>query len=142
MAETVFNRAKIEWLNADTDWIAADIRTLMVSGTITIDPDDVFIADFLAAGAQVELTDGTYARQTLGTKTVTQNDTSNRGEADAANIDYGSLDNETPTGLLVFRFVTNNADSLCISIHDTNFGTASNGAGYVVETTGNIIHIT
>ncbi len=142
MAETVFNRAKIEWLNADTDWVAADIRALLVSGAITIDPDDVFIADFMAAGAQVELTDGSYARQTLGTKTVTQNDASNRGEADCANIDFGALDNETPTGLLIFRFVTNDADSICISIHDTNFGSPSNGAGYVVETTGDVIHIT
>ena len=142
MAETVFNRTKIDWLNGDIDWIADSIRTLLVSGTVTIDPDDNFVADFIAAGAQVELTDGTYARQTLGTKVVTQNDASNRGEADAANIDFGALDNETPTALLVFRFVATDADSVCISIHDTNFGSASNGAGYVVETTGDIIRLT
>lgn len=142
MAETVFNVYKIEILNGDTDWIAADIRALLVSGVITIDPDDVFVADFLAAGAQVELTDGTYARQTLGTKTVTQDDAADRGEADSANIDFGSLDNETPSGILIFRFVTNNADSICISVHDTNFGVAANGAGYVVETPNDVIHIT
>ncbi len=142
MAETVFNRAKIDWLNADTDWIADSIRALMVSGVVTIDPDDVFVSDFIAAGAQVELTDGTYARQILGTKTVTQNDAANRGEADSANIDYGALDNETPTALLIFRFVSVDGDSPCISVHDTNFGSPSNGAGYVVETTGNVIHIT
>ncbi len=142
MAETVFNRAKIDWLNGDTDWIADTIRTLLVSGVITIDPDDVFVSDFIAAGAQVELTDASYARQTLGTKVVTQNDASDRGEADAANIDYGALDNETPTGLLVFRFVTVDTDSPCISIHDTNFGSPSNGAGYVVETTADVVRIT
>ncbi len=141
MAETVFNRAKIDWLNADTDWITASIRALLVRGAVVIDPDDVFVSDFIAA-PNVELTDGTYAQQILGTKTVNQNDTADRGEADSANIDFGALDNETPTAIVIYRFVTVPGDSPLISVHDTNFGSPSNGAGYIVETTGNVIHLT
>lgn len=137
MPETVFNRHKRDWLQADADFLVDTYRALLVRGSVTIDADDNFVSDFLAVNT--ELTDVSYARQTLGTKTVTQNDTDDRGDADCANIDFGSLDNETPTAMLIYRFVTVDADSPCMAVYDTNFGSASNGAGYVVETPNDIL---
>ena len=141
MAETVFNRFKAALANADDDWVTGDMRTLLVSGSVTIDPDDVSVADFIAAGSQVELTDGSYARVALTSEAVAQDDTNDRANLNAATIDYGALDNETPTAMLVYKHVDGtNANDLCVAVFDTGFGDPSNGAGYTITST-NIIRI-
>lgn len=140
MAETVYNRHKFEWFRADSDFLVDQYDALLLVGALTIDPDHVFVSNVLAANT--EATDASYGRVTLGTKTVTQVDASDRAEADCADIDFTTLDNETPTAIVLFRFVTVDGDSPVMSLHDTNFGVASNGAGYVVETPNGVVYIT
>jgi hypothetical protein len=107
---------------------------------VTIDPDHATVAAVLAANT--EATDGSYARQALGTQTNTQDDANNRANLDAATIDFGSLTNETPTAMLIFRQVTTDSDSVPVAIYDTNFGVVANGAGYTVTTPNDLIRIT
>jgi hypothetical protein len=139
MAETVYNAAKAGLMDGSIDLDTDDIRCLLLTGSVTIDPDHADVAAVVAANT--EASDGSYARQALTSETVTQNDTDNRGEFDAATIDFGSLDNETPTAALIFKFVTNDAGSTPISIHDTGFGTAANGAGYTITTPNDILRL-
>lgn len=127
----VFNRGKFIIADSSLVWTSDTIRALLVDSTYVYDPDDNFVSDI--AG---ELTDGSYARQTLGTKSVTEDDTGNQAIMLAAPIDFGALDNETPEGLVLFKLVTNDADSPVISFHDAGFGAAANGAGYVVNGEG------
>ena len=139
MAETVYNVAKAELMRADIDLEAGDIRALLLTGSVTINPDHATVA--AVVGANTEASDGSYARQALGSLTVTQDDTNDRAAFDAATIDFGALDNETPTAILIFLQVTNDADSVPLSIHDTGFGSPSNGAGYTVEIPNDILRL-
>ncbi len=130
MAETVYNVAKAGLFNGEIDLEADTIKALLLTGALSIDADHATVAAVLAANT--EASDGSYARQTVGTKAVSQDDANDRADWDSADIDFGSLDNETPTACLIYKEVTNDSDSIPISIHDSNFGTAANGAGYTV----------
>jgi len=137
MAEIVYNAAKAGLLDGTIDLDTADIRCLLLTGSVTIDADHATVAAVIAANT--EASDGSYARQALANETVTQNDTDDRAEFSADTIDFGALDNETPTAALIFKFDTNDAGSTPISIHDTGFGTAANGAGYTIEIPNDIL---
>lgn len=139
MAETVSNEYKAGLANGNEDWVNGDYRVLLLTGSVTIDPDHAFVAGVLAVNT--EASDASYGRVALASKTVTQDDTNDRANLDAATADFTTLDNETPTAMVVFRQVTNDSDSPWVSIHDTNFGTAANGAGYTVEFPNDVIRI-
>lgn len=139
MAETVYNAYKAGLARADEDWVNGDYRVLLLTGAVTIDPDHATVAAVLAANT--ETSDASYGRVALSSKTVTQDDANDRANLDAATADFGALDNETPTAMVVFRQVTNDADSIPVSLHDTNFGTTANGAGYTIEFPNDIIRI-
>lgn len=102
-----------------------------MDSTYVYDPDDNFVADISG-----ELTDGSYSRQTLGNKGVTEDDTNDEAVMTADPVDFGALTNETPAGIVLFKFVTNDADSPLISFSDAGFGATANGAGYVVNGEG------
>lgn len=137
--DTVYNAAKGAFAEALLDWEDDDIRSLLLVGSVTINPDHDTVADVLAANT--EASDGSYSRVALSGKTVTVDDANNRASLDCSAIDYGSLNNETPTAILIFKHITNDAGSLPISIHDTNFGDAANGAGYEVTIPTDVIRI-
>jgi hypothetical protein len=67
---------------------------------------------------------------------VTEDDTNDLASLDADPADFGALTNETPDAIIVFKFVTNDADSPVISYHNDGFGAVANGAGYVVRWEG------
>lgn len=140
MAETAYNVAKEGFFNGEIDLVANDIRTLLLVGAVTIDPDHLTVAAVLAANT--EAVEASYGRQTLATKVVTRNDTADRAEYSAATINYGALDNVTPTAMLVFKFITNDAASIPLSIHDTGFGSPANGAGYTIELPNGLLRLT
>jgi hypothetical protein len=140
MAETVYNVYKKGLADGDEDWPNADYRALLLTGSVTIDPDHATVAAVVAANT--EASDGSYARQALGTQTNTQDDANDRANLDAATIDFGALTNETPTAMLIFRQVTTDSDSIPVAIFDTNFGVTANGAGYTVTTPNDLIRIT
>lgn len=139
MAETTYNVYKKQLADGSEDWPNGDYRALLLTGAVSIDPDHATVAAVIAANT--EASDASYARQALGTQTNTQDDTNDRANLDAATIDFGSLDNETPTAMLIFRQVTTDSDSIPVSIHDSGFGTAANGAGYTVETPNDLLRI-
>ncbi len=139
MAETVYNVAKTQLMNGSLDLDTDDIRSLLFTGAVSINPDHATVQAVVAANT--EASDASYGRVALTTETVTQDDTNDRADFDAADISFGSLDNETPTACLIFKFVTNDTDSIPISIHDTNFGSAANGAGYTVTTANDILRL-
>ena len=142
MAETTFNRYKKGLADADDDWVVGDYRTLLLTGAVVIDPDDVTLADLIAA-PNVEASDASYGRVAFTSPTNTQNDTNDRADLDAATLDYTALDNETPTAMVVYRHVDGtNPNDLLVSIHDTGFGSPANGAGYTIQFPNDVIRIT
>lgn len=139
MAETTYNVAKTQLMNGSLDLDTDDIRALLLTGAVTIDADHATVAAVLAANT--EASDASYGRVALTTEAVTQDDTNDRADFDADDISFGALDNETPTACLIFKQVTTDSDSIPISIHDTNFGSAANGAGYTVTTPNDILRL-
>lgn len=141
MAETAANRYKAGLANADEDWVVGDYRSLLLTGVVTIDPDHATVANVLAVNT--EAVDASYGRVAFTTPTVTQDDTNDRANLDADTLDYGALDNVTPTAVVIYRHVDGtDANDLYVSTHDTNFGTAANGAGYTVVWPNDVIRIT
>ena len=142
MSETVYNVAKKQLVdgNLDLDSGGDDIRSLLLTGSVTINPDHATVAAVVAANT--EASDGSYSRVAATGEATSQDDTNDRAEFDINDLDYGALDNETPTAVLIYKFVTNDSDSIPISIHDTGFGAAANGAGYVVSFPNNVLRLT
>ena len=61
---------------------------------------------------------------------------------DADTLDFGALDNVTPTAMIVYRHVDGtNGNDLPVSFHDSGFGAAANGAGYEVQFPNDVIRI-
>ena len=125
----VFNRGKFIIADSSLSWTGDTIRALLVDSSYVFDPDDNFVADVSAD----EVSDASYARQTLAGKGVTEDDTGDQATLDADPIDFGALDVVTPEGIILFKFVTNDADSPLIGFSDAGFGAVANGAGYVVS---------
>lgn len=140
MVDSVYNVYKDGLAEADEDWPVGDYRALLLVGATTFDADHATVAAVLAANT--EASDVSYARQALTSKTATQDNTNDRANLDAATVDFGALNNETPTAMVIFRQVTSDADSPPVSFHDTNFGTPANGAGYTVEFPNDVLRIT
>jgi hypothetical protein len=142
MAEAAYNRFKKGLADADEDWPGGDYRSLLLVGALTFDAADVSLADVIATG-NTEASDGSYARVAYTTKVNTQDDVNDRADLGADTLDYGALDNETPTALITYRHVDGtNANDLPAGFHDTNFGTPANGAGYQVQWPNDAIRIT
>lgn len=139
MAETAYNVAKAELLRADIDLESADIRALLVTGATAFDPDHATITALLAA--RPEVSHGSYARQALASKTVTQDDANNRANFDAATVDFGALTGVTPTAIVFYLHVGADSSNIPISAHDTGFGITANGAGYTVPIPNDIARL-
>jgi hypothetical protein len=128
----VYNRGKFIIGDSSLAWLADSVRGLLVDAGYAYNADHNFVSDV----AGDEVADASYARQVLANKAVTEDDTNDEATLEADPIDFGALNNVTPEGLILFKFVTNDADSPLISYHDAGFGAAANGAGYVVNGEG------
>lgn len=131
MATIVFNRFKRDLINGDANFDGATWKALLTKTAGVTDPDLDFVADVLATAAD-EITVAGYSRQTLASKTVTLDDTGNRGLGDSDALSFGTLTaGETVTGMLIYREVTNDSDSPVYAWYDLT-DTATNGTAFVV----------
>lgn len=109
MASYWTNKGKKEIV--DRDATAADLRLLLVNtppASAGAAADLNFVADVSAN----ELSGTGYARKTLATKTITEDDTNDRAVFDCDDPSvYTALNAGTIAGAWVFRQVTNDADS-------------------------------
>lgn len=84
---------------------------LRSTGTYTLNPDHLFVADLFSNGA-VEITAGGYARATLSGQAVTQDDANNRAVLDFDDLVFGVLSaGQTVSAIAFFEFITNDAAS-------------------------------
>lgn len=129
MANFVYTHAKhliaTGALNLDT----ADLRALLVMSNTTTDTeeDKTTISGFTTLD---EYNGSAYARKTLGASTVTEDTGNNRSEVDVADFAWSALGAGTRSAqaMVVFAFVTNDADSVPIAFIDTGgFPFAGNG---------------
>lgn len=110
MASGLYNRGKFELGTGGTVWTTSDIRVLLVGTSFTFDPDHNVVGDISG-----EISTDNYARQAIGSPAVTENDTNDRVEYDLDDVLFESLGpgsgGPTVRGIVIYRHVTNDADS-------------------------------
>lgn len=122
----VFNKAKADLLKGDIDLVNDDMRMLILgpSNDATSNKDAAALDDLTLD----EPTDSNYARQSLSSQTVTQDDSNNRAEWDFADVTFGSNSGgDDYEALLVYKHVTDDTDSIPVAFFD-NFSTTPGGA--------------
>lgn len=122
MAAIVYNRGKTRILAGDTALDSSDIRMLLVTGTKTgaDNPDLNTVADLDAVSGVGIHTE----RLALASKTVTQDDTNNRANADAADLTFAASVGITVLAAVIYdEGGGTDATRHLLTYDDTNFGT-------------------
>lgn len=113
MATTVYNRGLDELRDFTSDTFMA---LLLNDAGYVPNKDHDFVAD-LTPGTN-EIAGAGYSRQTLATKTRTIDDTNDRITYDCDDLDFGTIAaGENVEAMVVYRFVTNDADSILIAYY-------------------------
>ncbi len=126
MASFVYDNAKEQFMlgTLDLDETGDDMRIIMVMSNSTADTekDKTTIVGGGGPFTTLDECDGAnYARKALASQTVTEDGANNRAEFDATNITWTALGVGTRQniGLVLFKFVTTDADSIPIAYIDT-----------------------
>jgi len=122
MASLLYNRGKKALVAGEVDWddnSTTTIRVLLVTPSYTPNADHAYVSDVTNESA------GTgYVRKDLTSRAVSQNDTNDRVECDAADITWTGLDCGTIAGAVVYKQVGGNdaspADDILIGFMDFN----------------------
>lgn len=99
-------------------WTSGTYRFLLLKGAgYTYSAAHDFVADLTPASNETALSG--YSRQTAGTKTRVIDDTLHRITYDCADPNFGSIAaGDTISAMVLYRFVTNDADSILIGYYD------------------------
>lgn len=131
----VFNRGKLQL--GEEAFSGLDLRCLLLQTAVpyVFDPTDNFVANVITGGV-VEISVSGYARQVLANIAATENDTDNRVEYEADEVQFTALAaGQTIDSAIVFEFVTNDADSPVISYYNL-VNTPTNGGNAIVQFDG------
>lgn len=128
MADTIYNRGIPQW---GAQFEAGVIKALLLKGAgYVVNPDHDFVADLAPGDNEAE--GAGYARETLTGKVQTIDDAANVVTYDADDPDFGPIvAGENITGMVVYREVTNDADSILLAYYELA-ATATNGTAFVV----------
>jgi hypothetical protein len=124
MANLVTNKLKFRVLSGSVN-LGSAVQKLMLLKSGTPNADDNFVAD-ITPGTN-ELSVAGYARVTLTTKSVTEDDTNDFAYMDADDVAFAALTaGQTITWAYLLEFVTNDADSFLEAAYDVT-DTPTNG---------------
>lgn len=110
------------------NWASDTIRVRLVASSFTPDQDDTSMTGYTAIGTD----------QTLGSKTFAKDDANNRTVYDGADPTWTAVAGGSTIGWIVFyKFVTNDAGSTPIFVHDvTNTATNGGDVTYTIHADG------
>lgn len=129
MASSVYNAAKNLFVTGALDWDTDDIRCLLVTSSYTFDADHATVSAITN-----ELSGTGYSRQSMTCSAPTIDTGNDQVECDASDTTFASLnaDNGTIAAAVVFKFVTNDADSIPIAYVD-GVDVVTNGSDVIVQ---------
>lgn len=134
MANSFFTTIKNEILNGNIDFANDDIRVMIVSTDTTVDTeeDTTFIDQFTTLD---EFDGANYVRKTLANLVVTKDDANDRAEFSADNVVWSSLGSGTRSaaGLLIYKFVSDDTDSIPIMFIDDSAPFTPNGGDVTAQ---------
>jgi hypothetical protein len=128
----VTNRGKALLMNGGLDLDTQDIRVLLCTASFTPSVDHNFVSEVTN-----ECTGTGYARTALTSESVTEDDTNDRAVFDAADVTWTGANFGTPAYAVIYRFVTNDADSPIIAVHTITSPVATNGGDYTLVWSAN-----
>lgn len=114
MADLIYNRG----LDEMAAWASSTYKFMLLKGSLYVpDVDHDFVSDLTPATNEVTVSP--YARITAAGKARTISDSLNRITYTCNNPDFGMLAaGQTVSAMVLFRFVTNDADSILIGYFD------------------------
>lgn len=119
------NRTKVQFLQGSLDLVNDTIKVALYndSASFQFDPDThEFVSDVLDGGTTAQEFGGGggsgYSRKTLSTQAVSQDNTDDEAEFDAADVSWSSLNGETIQGVIVYKEVTDDTDSPIVTVID------------------------
>lgn len=134
MSALVFNQFKYESANQTVSWTSDTMKAALVMTNTTADTeeDTTDVASFTTLD---ECDGASYARQTLGTKTVTNDTTNDRTVLDAADVTFSSLGAGTRAtqGLLVIQDTGSDATSIPVCYMPFTSNQTHNGSDFPVQ---------
>ena len=132
MASQCFNKGITKIGDGTIVYTSATIKAMLVNSAYAHNPDNNFVSAIVAN----EITVGGYARQTLASKSVAQDDTNNRVNYAAANVTFSALvAGQTIGGVVILRDTGADATSELIAFGDTA-DTATNGNDVIIAWVG------
>lgn len=135
MASHVFNAAKTRLWNGTIDLDTHDIRAKLLMTNTTADTEVdtvVFVGDLTT----LDLMDGAnYVDKALANEACATDDGNDRSEFDADDITWSSLGagSRSVQGLLLYKFVTNDADSPLIAWIEFASPVAPDGSNFTIQ---------
>lgn len=131
MASFVSNYAKKKFADGSLDWDTHDIRVLLVNSTFNGTASHEFVGSIPTLG---ELSGTGYVRKALTGEVVNVDLPNNRSELDADDVTWVGINAGTAAGAVLFRLVTNDADSPFIAFIDSGgFPITSNGGDVTLQ---------
>jgi hypothetical protein len=133
-----YTPAKYGIARSTLTWHTSDIRVLLVMSNTTADTDQD-AATISGIGTLDEYNGASYARKTFAGIATNEDDPNNRAEMDADDITWSTLGVGTrqAVGMVVYKFVTNDADSIPILFIDSGgFPFDGNGSNVAVAWNG------
>jgi hypothetical protein len=124
MADVFYNLAKKQIMDGTIDLVVDDIQVLLIASTpYTPDADHDFIDESGASDiVDAELSGAGYARKSLATKTIVEDDPNNRAEYNADDLAYTGADFGTIAAVIVFKNTGVDTTSVVIAYLDTLTG--------------------
>lgn len=138
MASVMFNKGKTSIGNGDVDYLTGVIKAMLMKSTYSPNPDSNYVSDISA-----DELGATYTRQTLASKTVTQDDTNNRAVFDCADLAFGALALGHTIGGILFYVQTGGDDTtpsndVLLAYHELTDDIPTNGStfSYTINAAG------
>lgn len=119
-------------INAQSISLVGDtIKAMLMKSAYSHNPDTDYVSSITAN----EASGGSYARQTLGTKSWNEDDTNNRSYFDAADITFSAVPaaNGNVTGVVIFKDTGADATSTIIGWLEFSSPVTTNGGDIAVQ---------
>lgn len=128
MASILYNRG----LDELRDWESDVFKAMLVTSSYTPNKDHDYVSS--VSGNELSTIGSNYARATLGSKTRTITDATDRIVYDCANPSFGAIvAGQYARYMVVYREVTNDADSILIACIDLGSSIATSGTIFSVD---------
>jgi len=135
MASVIYNEFKRASAAGEIDLNADDIRVALVMSNTTCDTENAGITVLSDFTTLDECDGANYVRKALDSEAVNKDDANNRAEFDATDVTWTALGASTRTvpGALVFKFVSDDDDSIPIAYVELPTALTPDGSNFLLQ---------